>query len=197
MKAEHLDHKVWNEFVNAGCPSAFQKLYDLHAERLYDFGIKYTSDSDRVKDAIHDLFIDLHTYRRSLAPEVNVVFYLLKSLKNKIIAQQKKIDRFSFQSLTADTVVSISEFSFNIEEQIIFDEEQTHLLATLAEEINRLPERQREILYLRFTHDLDYEEISAMMQISVSSCRTFVYRALKVLISNLEISAILLITWKL
>ncbi|MBO9637571.1 MAG: sigma-70 region 4 domain-containing protein, partial [Siphonobacter aquaeclarae] len=55
----------------------------------------------------------------------------------------------------------------------------------------RLPERQREILYLRFRHDFDYEQIASLMQISVPTCRTFIYRALKQLRGKLELLTLL------
>ncbi|PWJ57579.1 RNA polymerase sigma factor (sigma-70 family) [Dyadobacter jejuensis] len=196
MNLRGLDLVYWNNFVETGSCSAFQRLYDAYSDVLYDFGMRYTDDSDLVKDSIHDLFIDLHAYHKNLAKEVNVHYYLLKSFKRKLLVVKRKSERFRFQS-SSDPSFSIRSFDYSTEDLMIQDEEQKRLMASLADEINRLPERQREILYLRYTHDLDYEQIAQMMQISVPTCRTFVYRALKVLRDNLEPSAILFLTSQL
>lgn len=175
----------------SGDHKAFSELYDQYADVLYAFGRRYTPDHDLVKDCIHDLFIDLHGYRQSLAANVNVKFYLLKSFRRKLYAAHRKatvlFDRWGSDDF------GMNAFEFSIEHNIIVDEKQREMMHHLAAEINQLPDRQREILYLRFNEGLDYEEIASMMQISVPTCRTFIYRALKQLRGKLEFGAMLLI----
>ncbi|MET7253716.1 RNA polymerase sigma factor [Dyadobacter fermentans] len=189
------DIELW-ELFTSGSQTAFGRLYDKYADLLYAFGLRYTSDKDMVKDCIQDLFIDLLHYRDELAKDVNVRFYLLKSFKRKLHTASKKAAIFSLNEWDLDDKV-VSRFSFSAEQDTVSDERQREMLQALAVEINKLPERQKEILYLKFTHNLDYEEIASMMQISVPTCRTFVYRAIKELRGKLEISAILLILWTL
>ena len=98
-----------------------------------------------------------------------------------------------FDRWDTEDSLAINTFSFSVEEEMIISEKERETLQHLAAEINLLPDRQREILYLRFHQDLDYDEIAAIMQISVPTCRTFVYRALKQLRGKLEFGAILLI----
>lgn len=194
MKLREPDIDLWKRFLS-GNQVAFSQLYDQYADSLYTFGRRYTKDSELVKDCIHDLFIDLHHYRSSLAPEVNVTFYLLKSLKRKLQTACRKSSVFSFNGWASEESLPIASFSFSVEHDIIMDEQQKEVLQQLAAQINQLPDRQREILYLKFTHNLDYEEIAAIMHISVPTCRTFVYRALKELRGNLELSSVLLLLW--
>ncbi|TDE18304.1 RNA polymerase sigma factor [Dyadobacter psychrotolerans] len=194
MMLEEPDNDLWEQFIS-GNQSAFSKLYARYADVLYAFGLRYTSDTDQVKDCIHDLFIDLHHYRHGLAKEVNVKFYLLKSYKRKLNAASRKSSMLSLNGWNTEETLPISNFSFNIEQEIILDERQKEMLHMLATQINQLPERQREILYLKFTHNLEYEEIASLMQISVPTCRTFVYRALKELRGKLELTTVLLLLW--
>jgi RNA polymerase sigma factor (sigma-70 family) len=182
--------ELWTEFLS-GNRTAFSQLYDRYADVLFSFGLRYSSDRDLVKDCIHDLFIDLHHYRAGLAREVNIRFYLLKSLRRKLEQAHRKSALFRHETWENESVLAISPFSFSIEDEIITDESQKELLQSLAEEVNRLPERQREILYLRFRHDFDYEQIASLMQISVPTCRTFIYRALKQLRGKLELLTLL------
>ncbi|WP_254561213.1 RNA polymerase sigma factor [Dyadobacter diqingensis] len=190
MKETEVENTLWERFT-LGDQSAFASLYDQYSDVLYSFGLRYTSDNELIKDCIHDLFIDLHHYRGRLAKEVNVKFYLLKSLRRKLNTANRKASVFSFQGWNSDETLPISTFTFSIEHEMIMDENQRDILQALALEINQLPDRQREILYLKFNHDLDYEEIAAIMQISVPTCRTFIYRALKQLRGRLEIVYIL------
>jgi RNA polymerase sigma-70 factor (ECF subfamily) len=50
--------------------------------------------------------------------------------------------------------------------------------AQVADAIRRLSAREREALYLRFFQDASYDEISAVMQVSESTGRVLVHRAL-------------------
>ncbi|WP_026628263.1 RNA polymerase sigma factor [Dyadobacter alkalitolerans] len=188
------ENDLWERFIS-GSSSAFSELYDNYTDVLYKFGMRYSADSDLVKDCIHDLFIDLHSYRSSLAKEVNVKFYLLKSFRRKLHAAHRKSSLLNFNSWQAHETFGVNAFSFSVEHEMIVDEKQREMLDNLALEINQLPERQREILYLRFNQDLDYEEIASMMQISVPTCRTFIYRALKQLRGKLEFTSIALILY--
>jgi RNA polymerase sigma factor (sigma-70 family) len=186
------ENEIWMRFIS-GDHQAFSELYDQYADVLYAFGRRYTPDHGLVRDCIHDLFIDLHNYRQSLAEHVNVKFYLLKSFRRKLYAAHRKATILHMDRWTSDDSFGMNAFVFSIEHDIIVDEKQREILQHLSAEINLLPDRQREILYLRFNEDLDYEEIASMMQISVPTCRTFIYRALKQLRSKLEFGAILLI----
>ncbi|WP_439557685.1 RNA polymerase sigma factor [Dyadobacter sp.] len=181
--------ELWERFVS-GDQQAFSQLYDQFSDSLFAFGMRYTTDDDLVKDCIHDLFIDLHSYRTGLSQEVNVKFYLLKSFRRKLYAAHRKAMRLRFDPWNADDSFGMNAFSFSIEQEIIMNEGQRELMQQLALEMNQLPERQREILYLRYNQDLDYDQIAVIMQISVP---TFIYRALKQLRGKLEFGSILLI----
>lgn len=178
---------LWCDFT-AGSQEAFKALYDTYSDVLYAFGLRYTSDQDLVRDCIHDLFIDLHTYRSGLSTSLgNVKFYLLKSFRRKLALALRRSSVFKLEGwLGTDFAPPIGTFTYSIEHTIIADEKQRESLAALASEINQLPARQREILYLKFKHDLDYEEIASLMQISVPTCRTLVYRAVRQLRQRLE-----------
>ncbi|CAG5068435.1 RNA polymerase sigma factor FliA [Dyadobacter sp. CECT 9623] len=186
------ENELWKSFIS-GDQQAFSQLYDQYSDSLFAFGMRYTTDDDLVKDCIHDLFIDLHSYRSGLSREVNVKFYLLKSFRRKLHAAHRKSSIFSIDRWNADESFGMNAFSFSIEHEIIMDESQREILQQLASEINQLPDRQREILYLKYNQDLDYDQIAAIMQISVPTCRTFIYRALKQLRGKLEFGSFLLV----
>lgn len=181
MKSQNLDSALWKSFIG-GEERTFNDLYQHFADTLFAFGLRYTNEQDVVRDAIQDLFIDLFKYRKKLTEDVNVKGYLFASLKRKITAAlRKKSSDCSFEN----TDLSF-HICFSAEEIIISDENQRELYATLQKELNQLPVRQQEVLYLRFNSELGYEQIAELMDISIATCRTLVYRAVKQLREKID-----------
>ncbi|TCC87887.1 RNA polymerase sigma factor [Pedobacter hiemivivus] len=173
MMFKNTDKDLWASFIN-GDDNALKLLYEQFVDLLYAFGLRFTDDTDMVKDGIQDLFVDLYKYRKKLATEVNVKSYLFTSLKRKICLVLKK---------NAATVKHSFELPFllspSIEEQITNDEYEAELLQKLNTELALLPARQKEALYLRYNSELEYEQISEIMDVSLATCRTLVYRGVK------------------
>ncbi|CAH0130544.1 MULTISPECIES: RNA polymerase sigma factor [unclassified Pedobacter] len=175
---------LWTSFIN-GDDGAMKLLYTEFADMLYSFGLRFTTDTELVKDAIQDLFVDLFKYHHTLAVEVNVKSYLFTSLKRKICLVLKKKAAEINQHFEIPFLLSGSA-----EEQIINDERQSELLGKLSRQLELLPSRQKEALYLRFNSELDYEEISVIMNVSLETCRTLVYRGIKQLRERMVVSHI-------
>ena len=62
----------------------FTDLYDKTIDNLYEFGTKFTSDSEMIKDCIQDVFVKLYTKRGELDAVSNIESYLYVSLRNRI-----------------------------------------------------------------------------------------------------------------
>ena len=56
--------------------------------------------------------------------------------------------------------------------------EADHSRAELAEVLTKLPQGQREVLLLRFVDDMTLEQISQALDISISTVKSRLYRAL-------------------
>jgi RNA polymerase sigma-70 factor (ECF subfamily) len=76
--------------------------------------------------------------------------------------------------------------SNSIEDQIITSEISNERAHKLSNAINFLSKKQRKVLFLRFTEERSYEEIADMMEVSVQTSRTIIYRAIKVLRKNMS-----------
>ena len=66
----------------------------------------------------------------------------------------------------------------NVEEDYIEKEEQIVIKKEIDEMLNSLTSRQREIIYLRYVHEYEYNEIAELLHISVHSCRKLVSKAI-------------------
>ena len=95
----------WIRFIN-GSSIAFKELYDLYIDELFSYGISIHGNKDLVMDCIHDLFIDLFDNPR-MAQDVNVKYYLLASLKRRIIKRKQETRQVgSLQELPENLKIS-------------------------------------------------------------------------------------------
>jgi len=172
---------TWRKIVE-GDKLALGELYDQYIDILFSYGMYHSKDRGYVMDCIHDLFLDLYKYRKNLSVTDNVKYYLFKSLKRKINRKYK----------TRDLPVSKEEFLYTLDEteknhstscedKIINDERVSERNSKLAGALKSLTKKQRRVLFLRFSQDRTYEEISEIMDVSIETARTSIYRAIKTL----------------
>ena len=181
---------LWAQLKD-GDIDALGGLYDLFIDELFSYGVQFCADKTVVMDSIHDVFLNLYKYRKNLANTDQVKYYLFRSLKNQIISALK--GELLDQAFVFNDDVYINKYSNSIEEEIIeteFNNEQTY---KLSKAINSLSKKQRKGLFLRFTEERDYEEIAQIMNVSVQTSRTLVYRAIKTLRKNMLVGVFCLL----
>lgn len=172
---------LWTKLKD-GDVRAMGDLYDIYVDELFAYGMQFSSDKSHVMDAIHDLFLNLYKYRKTIAVTDNVAFYLFRSLKNNILKVENK--NRSFVSYSQDQEDKTGDSS--IEERICDEEFENERVYKLAKAITCLSKKQRKALSLRFTEERTYEEVAAIMNVSVQTSRTIVYRAIKTLRKQLS-----------
>ncbi len=165
---------LWKNF-QAGDKVAFAELYNLHVDGLYRYGTKLCPDDDLVKDAIHEVFLDLYLKRANNKTDPdNLKFYLILALKRNLIRRIKRNRKLADES----EVTAAFHIEYSIENTIIENEEKAALNQRVKELLKNLTDKQKEVLYLRFNESVEYPEIARIMNISVESVRKQVYRAL-------------------
>lgn len=179
---------LWNK-LKAGDMASLGGLYDLFADDLYAYGTRFTSDKFRIMDVIHDLFLDLYKYRKNLASTDNVKYYLLRSLRNKLV----KNNQSKVISLEEDYKLSeIKNSSSSYEEEIIQKEHVQEQNGRLTHAMSKLSDIQKEGLFLRYNQESSYEEISNIMGVSIETSRTTIYRAIRSLRAEMLLLLLLL-----
>ena len=176
------DRDKWNRF-KAGDNDALNLIYTENSKKLYLFGLKLTPNHTVVEDSIQDIFTDLLRNRRKLGDTDNILFYLLKSFKRRLIRQLQKEKRYNLKNTNEDFVFDIV---FSIEHEIIQKENTNLKLKSLHQSINQLTPRQKEAIYLRFTEEMEYNEIAGIMEMSIEACRNLICKAIKSLKDALQ-----------
>lgn len=141
---------------------------------MIQYGSKICSQSYKLEDCIHDLFMEL--WESPSRPEINSVkAYLLKSLKYKLIKslnlrESLQPDDMAFRNMP---------FVISHEDFIVENDEEKNRSMQIIAAVNKLPSRQKEIIYLRFYKGFSYEEISEVMDINYQVSRNLFYQAMK------------------
>lgn len=167
--------KLWQKFLKYGDDHSFSLIYNSHIDKLYSYGIHLGFHSELCKDAIQDVFYKLYLSSENLSGVNNIAAYLFTSLKNRLIDMSRKDSRIQ--------KVELINQSFSIDVTIlddIIDAEKAVLLKNKVEELlASLTPQQREAVYLRYMHDLNYTEISELLDINPDSARKLIFRAMK------------------
>ena len=171
------DTILWKSF-KAGDKKAFAKIFKKYYSDLLYYGVKLVSNEDLVKDELQELFSDLWKKRQNLSDITHVKAYLIKSFRRKVLKSLSKIRKINTVEIRETLVV---EFQLSIEELIINGEQRNIDLNKLRASIEKLNKTQKEIIYLKFYNNLDYQEIAEITGLKYQSIRNSMHKALKVL----------------
>ncbi|HLR33035.1 MAG TPA: sigma-70 family RNA polymerase sigma factor [Fodinibius sp.] len=187
--------RLWKSFLN-GDLKAWEQIFKLFYKDLYGYGIKLSSRSELTKDCIHELFVVLWDRREHLGEVESIKAYLLASLRRSLLKkiQQKRTRHVQWEEQIHGAV----ELQFSAEEVIIEDEIEASKRNALYHALDSLPDRQKEVLYLKYFNGMSYDEIEEILSINYQSIRNHIHRAVKKLresmddhISEIAISLIL------
>jgi len=168
------DSKILEQFLS-GDDTAYSWIYKTYARELYVYGKTLGFDRNSLNDAIQDIFVKILCNRKLIEGVTNLKYYLFHALRNRML------------NLSRDTLnhggSGISEAAFPVKvtilDQLIEDEERRALEIRIENLMNCLTVRQREVINLRFKHEMSYDEIASLLNMSAPSVRNLVSRAIK------------------
>ncbi len=164
---------LWISFIN-GDSNSFSELYKFFYKSLYSYGLSFKIEGEQVRDIIQDLFVKLYARPEFVKDASTLRPFLFTSMRNACINSIK-----TGQRITSLDIIEGFEINYSIDNNSIEDKEELERIKALVKNIlDQLTPRQREIIYLRFLHQMEYEEISRIMNLSEQAARNLVYRAM-------------------
>lgn len=165
---------LWKLFLE-GDKEAFSVFYRHNYRKLYSYGISLGMDSELIDDIIQELFVKLYTRPQLIKDFSTIQAFLYAAMRNAFVNHEKQRKKY----LYLDEFENF-ELPYFVENTQIEDEEE---LKALKEKIHRiinsLTPRQKEIIYLRFLHQKEYEEIARIMDMSEQAARNLTYRVME------------------
>jgi RNA polymerase sigma factor (sigma-70 family) len=175
---------LWQRF-RAGDEAAFTYLISKNFQLLYRYGLKYSPEEAFIKDCIQELFIDLWERRQSLSEVITIKAYLMASLRRRLHRESLSKKRQTSELTDIEQVPFDVEFS--VEDSLIRQETTRELAHGIKAQLEQLPKRQKEVVYLRFFEDMSREEIAKVMDINPQSVSNLLQAAFKYIKSNWKV----------
>lgn len=150
-----------------------------YEEPLLRFALRITGDRERARDVVQDTFLRLCSQSRARIGN-HVLPWLYKVCRNRALDVAKKEGRMSLMETgQLETRESPEPSPASLAERRDDERRVTQLIASL-------PDKQQEVLRLKFRNDLSYREISEITGLSVSNVGFLIHTGVQTLRRQLE-----------
>ena len=187
------DEELW-QLTRENHESSFNQLMERHLPSLLHYGGKFSEDYALVQDCVQDVLADLWLRRTRESPILSVRAYLFAAVRNRVCREARKAGRTGI--LDENDEYSPFEAVFSVEESWIAGESEHERLHKLNHLVNRLPPRQKEILYLRYYQGLEKNQIAEVLDIHYQSVSNLLHRALTALRKQFPVLLYVFLAWK-
>ncbi|MBI3233713.1 MAG: RNA polymerase sigma factor [Bacteroidetes bacterium] len=155
---------------------ALKKFYDMFAPKMYGVCLRYTDSKDDAKDLLHDGFIKALQALKSFRNEGSLEGWMRRIFVNKAL-ENIRSKKMKMAESDLD-VVENQGFDAHIDFKLSKDE--------IVSEIQKLAVGYRTVLNLFVMEGYSHEEISKMLDISISTSKSQLFRARQILSERLK-----------
>lgn len=157
-----------------GEDDAYSQIYQHYVQELFAYGKGLGFNREVVKDTVQDIFCKILCERSLLANVQNLKYYLFRALKNRLF----NLSRAPIIQETIDNYESTFYLKITILDDLIENEDRIALEQRLNSLLDTLTDRQREAICLRFIHEMEYDEIANLLNMTIPSARNLIARAI-------------------
>lgn len=160
--------------IKNGDKHAFELIFRRYYSNLCDFVVRYTKDMDYAEELVQDMFFNFWRKRESITVQTSLKSYLMTSVKNNFlqdIRRKKQSDKYSSYLKLNHQDISSDDASNEVK--------VNELNERIAETLNALPDRCKEIFKLSRYEGLKYHEIAEKLKISVKTVEANMGKALR------------------
>ncbi|QNL51750.1 RNA polymerase sigma-70 factor [Olivibacter sp. SDN3] len=168
------DHILLQQLLS-GKTNAYDIVYDKYWEGLFLYTMRIVKDAGDAEDLVQESFMALWRMNTKLGQIQSLKAYLFAVARNKALKHiQANVQKLDY----VDSLVQyFSDKSENPEEKVVLKE----LNAFIDHEIDKLPEKMKEVFLLSRKEHLSYKEIAERLGISDETVRKQIHRSLKYL----------------
>jgi RNA polymerase sigma-70 factor (ECF subfamily) len=171
------------EQLKQGNEKAFKKLVETNQKLVVNTCFGMVHNREDAEDIAQDVFIEVYRNIQKFKGDSKLSTWLYRIAVNRSlnhIRDNKKNKWFhSFEDEVAAKSKQLQQLESSKSDNPEFDLENKQRTLILHEAINSLPENQKVAFTLSKYEDLSYQEISDVMDLSVSSVESLLFRAKK------------------
>lgn len=172
--------------VSSGDAVAMREIIERHQDSVYATARRMLSDSADAEDIAQRTFIRVWKAASSYEPKAKFTTWLYTILRNLVFNESRRLSR----KPTCSSDAMVEEYG-----QLLHtdpspspaeDMEAKELEDAVERAIAELPEKARLAVQLRRFQEMSYEEIAAVIGMSVSATKSLLFRARQSLRESLE-----------
>jgi RNA polymerase sigma-70 factor (sigma-E family) len=160
--------------------AAVEQLYAAHWRQLVRLSVLLVRDTATAEEVVQDAFVAMHGRWSKLREPERALAYLRQSVVNRSrseLRHRRVVERHAARETTLAPTTSPGADDHTLE---------TARRAAVLDALQRLPQRQREVLALRYYLDLSEAEIATALGISRGAVKSHASRGAAALRTHLE-----------
>ncbi|NND05640.1 MAG: sigma-70 family RNA polymerase sigma factor [Saprospiraceae bacterium] len=159
-----------------GDREALAELFERHYDHLLHYGIRINAHQSHAEECVQELFIYLFESAHRIGDVKQVRAYLFKSLRRRVL---QKIYAEGKHEERRRHLLDRVDMTFDLQDIAAIPDSGERMRSILLKELNKLPWRQREAVYLRYYNRLSTKEIAEIMGVANQTVLNTLYQALK------------------
>ena len=163
--------------VQEGSSEEFQKLYSLFSRQIFNFVWRLMGSTEDAEDVTQETFLKVHREIKNLRNPGHFKFWLYRIARNEVYQKQRRSKRDPEVSLDDDAV----DYHDFLSDPLDADPEKRILRRELSGVVGRalqqMSPKYRDVFVLAVFHKMSYEEITRVVDRSLLSVKTDIYRA--------------------
>lgn len=177
MNSDQLEDLAYLSGIKNGDERSFDSLFlKYHAGLLRFSKSLLGSDREEAEDIVQEVFLKIWQQRTSLNIHTSLAPFLFTSVKNRIYDQYRKNEVVRHDDIAAAGSYQTSSY-LEPDQLLMFKQ----LYVDMDLMIGMLPERTQLVFRMNREDQLSYEDIAQLLNISLHSVKTHMYRAIKFL----------------
>jgi RNA polymerase sigma-70 factor (ECF subfamily) len=172
---EHADVARLMERLAAGDRDAFTVLVKSYQQKVFVMAYSILRDKEDAMDVVQETFLRLYRKASTYRPGGNLQGWLLRITKNLSIDHYR---RHIQKRKEWESPASLSDIPVPVEDRNM-DSRDSDLRSVFARCVERLAERQKMVFILRHYNELQFNEISTAMDISVGTAKSLHFKAVQ------------------
>jgi len=178
-----------HHLTQSGDHAAFTEMYNRYWSVLYLHARHMLNNQDYASDVVQEVFTGIWNRRGQMDLTTSLNAYLYRSVRNTVLnmIRKGKLEGDYKQQL----VRIYDNGEFNTDEQVNFNE----LRNLIEKEVQLLPKKMREVFELSRNQNLSHGEIATLLDISDTTVKKQISRAIHILRRKLNLPASIIVLY--
>jgi len=170
MQIENLSDEELMVLYQKGDFLAFEILYHRHSGRIYEYLKKKVSATEVAQDLLQEVFSKIHKSRDSYNKQFPFLPWVFTIARNTA---------FDFFKLRETKISTKSDSSPELLNSLVGEAEQSEPNSMLGKILEKLPQRQKQVIERRYLDEWTFEQIASDVGTSEENVRQLISRGLK------------------